>query len=405
QEPVRRVRGHGRRRLRRLHRPEGAARRLHRRGPAQALDQRHRRDDGRPRSERRQQGLLRAPDRAPEQGLQVAVRHAPAAERRPQRPLRARRLEPEAEERRGPQEGARRQDHRLHGRSRHPLGRLRQGGQPSAAGWRRVAGELLRDEEQRRRRLVADPRAGKLSQGDAVRPDHVERAGRGPGSGRRWGSPARGGGPGRGRGRRRDGATADAPVAGHGAPQATRHDGAPADAARAVAGARAEGGRGSRPRNSAMRVRMLYAWNMRKVLAAVSSALAVAVVAIPAGVAQAQPDKARAAHDYKSQPLNLHREQLGTVAYAGNARARMRAGDCEGALASFDLALSTSNQDPTLYRDRGLCHEKLGHPFPAVDDYRVYLTDVPDAPDAPAIRERLARLEDETTGRAPAADK
>jgi len=154
-----------------------------------------------------------------------------------------------------------------------------------------------------------------------------------------------------------------------------------------------------------MRERMLYAWNMRKVLAAVCSALAVAVVAIPAGVAQAQPDKAGAAHDYKSQPLNLHREQLGTVAYAGNARARMRAGDCEGALASFDLALSTSNQDPTLYRDRGLCHEKLGHPFPAVDDYRVYLTNVPDAPDAPAIRERLARLEDETTGRAPAADK
>jgi hypothetical protein len=144
---------------------------------------------------------------------------------------------------------------------------------------------------------------------------------------------------------------------------------------------------------------------MRKVLVAVSSALAFAVVAIPAGVAQAQPDKASAAHNYKPQPLNLRREQLGTTAYAGQARARMRAGDCAGALASFDQALGTSNQDPTLYRDRGLCHEKLGHPFPAVDDYRVYLTDVPDAPDAPAIRERLARLEDETTGRTPAADK
>ena len=50
--------------------------------------------------------------------------------------------------------------------------------------------------------------------------------------------------------------------------------------------------------------------------------------------------------------------------------------------------------EPTLRRDRGLCHEKLGHPFPAIDDYRAYLTARPDAPDAEQIRDRLARLEE-----------
>ncbi len=83
-----------------------------------------------------------------------------------------------------------------------------------------------------------------------------------------------------------------------------------------------------------------------------------------------------------------------------DARRRMAAGDCEGALTSFDAALRTAQEDPTLYRDRGLCHEKLGHPYPAIDDYRAYLTDAPNAPDAPDIRTRLAQLEDETSGRA-----
>jgi hypothetical protein len=44
-------------------------------------------------------------------------------------------------------------------------------------------------------------------------------------------------------------------------------------------------------------------------------------------------------------------------------------------------------------RDRGICNEKLGYPFPAMDDYRVYLTERPEAADADAIREKLARLE------------
>jgi tetratricopeptide (TPR) repeat protein len=141
---------------------------------------------------------------------------------------------------------------------------------------------------------------------------------------------------------------------------------------------------------------------MCKVQAAMAVALAFGLVQ---GTARAQPDDAQreANRHYKPQPLNLRKEQLGTAAYTADARKRMAAGDCEGALTSFDAALSTSNEDPTLYRDRGLCHEKLGHPYPAIDDYREYLTDAPGAPDAEKFRARLTQLEDETSGPPPKA--
>jgi hypothetical protein len=74
------------------------------------------------------------------------------------------------------------------------------------------------------------------------------------------------------------------------------------------------------------------------------------------------------------------------------ARGKARGGDCAGALNLFDDALRTT-VEPTLFRDRGLCHEKLEHVHPAMDDYRAYLVARPDAPDADQIRERLARLE------------
>ena len=61
----------------------------------------------------------------------------------------------------------------------------------------------------------------------------------------------------------------------------------------------------------------------------------------------------------------------------------------------FDLAVLHSI-DPTLRRDRGLCQEQLGHPFPAMDDYRAYLAAMPDAPDSDGIRARLTRLEGDT---------
>ncbi len=128
------------------------------------------------------------------------------------------------------------------------------------------------------------------------------------------------------------------------------------------------------------------------------------VVVLAGGVARAAPPMQGPglSGGTKGQPLNLRHAQLGTHGLGEAARAKMRNDDCAGALDLFDEALRTSI-DATLYRDRGLCHEKLDHPYPAMDDYRRYLTSVPDAPDADSIRGRLALLEDTTRGRSHAA--
>jgi hypothetical protein len=130
---------------------------------------------------------------------------------------------------------------------------------------------------------------------------------------------------------------------------------------------------------------------MRKAL---SACAVTAILALAVGTASAQ-ELTGVRPKYRPQPLNLHKESLGTVSMAREARARMRNGDCAGALDLFDRALATSI-DPTLYRDRGLCHEQLRHPYPAMDDFRVYVSEVPDAADAENIRQRLARLEMDT---------
>lgn len=83
------------------------------------------------------------------------------------------------------------------------------------------------------------------------------------------------------------------------------------------------------------------------------------------------------------------------------ARGKMKAGDCKAAIDGFDAALKGSN-DPSLRRDRGICHEKLGHPYPAIEDYRAYLTALPEAPDSNNIRERLDRLQSEVKETEPA---
>jgi hypothetical protein len=70
----------------------------------------------------------------------------------------------------------------------------------------------------------------------------------------------------------------------------------------------------------------------------------------------------------------------------------MKSGDCSGAIDAFDGALRVFD-DATIIRDRGLCNEKLGYTHPAIDDFRVYLTRMPDAADAERVREHLARLE------------
>jgi hypothetical protein len=161
---------------------------------------------------------------------------------------------------------------------------------------------------------------------------------------------------------------------------------------------------------------MLYPRTMRKVNAggAVALALVLAVSAVhaqsrrrgagasqgtspsapqgggPGGRASASADGQ--ANRYHLQPLNLRKPTLGTEGFAAAARERMRKGDCLGALDGFDLALQSSI-DPTLNRDRGLCQERLGNPYPAIDDYRVYVTAHPEAADAEGIRQRLAHLE------------
>jgi hypothetical protein len=127
---------------------------------------------------------------------------------------------------------------------------------------------------------------------------------------------------------------------------------------------------------------------------------AAAAIVLAAGTARAQAQEPRP--KYRPQPLNLQSQQLGVESLASLGRTRMKNGDCAGALDAFDAALRAAVA-PAVNRDRGLCHEQLGHPFPAIDDYRVYLTAEPDAPDADVIRQRLASLEQEATGRSSAS--
>ena len=129
-------------------------------------------------------------------------------------------------------------------------------------------------------------------------------------------------------------------------------------------------------------------------------AATVLVAALAASEVAAQQPATRPPPRSSSQ-FTLRREEAGG-ADASIARSRARAGDCAGALPFFDAAVR-STIEPTLRRDRGLCHEKLDHPHPAVEDYRAYLVARPDAPDADQIRERLARLEDQLGVGGPSA--
>jgi hypothetical protein len=105
-----------------------------------------------------------------------------------------------------------------------------------------------------------------------------------------------------------------------------------------------------------------------------------------------------------SGPINFSVDKTRNAA-ADGARARALAGDCKGALDLFDEALRRSIE-VTLYRDRGACHEKLGDVFPAIDDYRAYLSQAPDATDAETIRARLdALVKDSSQDMAPALGK
>lgn len=139
---------------------------------------------------------------------------------------------------------------------------------------------------------------------------------------------------------------------------------------------------------------------MRQRLLGLTLVLAAAHVA---GVAEAAPPtgKGPPPSARSSTQFALRREDAGG-ADGVTARARARAGDCAGALPAFDAAVRVTIE-PTLRRDRGLCHEKLGNPFPAIEDYRAYLVARADAPDADQIRDRLARLEEQAGVGGPSA--
>lgn len=143
----------------------------------------------------------------------------------------------------------------------------------------------------------------------------------------------------------------------------------------------------------------------RKALAFASGASWLLIVAAPL-VAEAAPPNGNGkppSGAHSSSQFTLRREEAGGP-NAQTARQRMRAGDCAGAMPAFDEAIRVTIE-PTLRRDRGLCHEKLDEPYPAIDDYRAYLMARPDAPDADQIRDRLARLEAQVGVGGPSNEK
>ncbi len=96
--------------------------------------------------------------------------------------------------------------------------------------------------------------------------------------------------------------------------------------------------------------------------------------------------------DEKSNPSFTLSKEMSSSVPAARAHALAAQGKCPEALDAFDEALRHTN-DPVLFRDRGLCHDKLDHRFPAIDDYRAYLTAMPNASDSDRIRARLDTLE------------
>ena len=147
---------------------------------------------------------------------------------------------------------------------------------------------------------------------------------------------------------------------------------------------------------------------MRK--ASASLAVLVGMLIATAVSAQSEPPrrqhrptpKGSGNHANDTTPFNLQRAQLGTEGFARTARERMKQGDFDGAIDLFDQAIAES-VDPTLYRDRGSCHDKLGHPYPAIEDYRVYVTNAADAKDADSFRDRLDQLQAQVRGLPPPA--
>lgn len=130
-------------------------------------------------------------------------------------------------------------------------------------------------------------------------------------------------------------------------------------------------------------------------VSAVSRTLKAAVLFVSALVssyafAQKAPPRAPSPRS-RNQPFNMTSSDQ-AASPAARARAKARADDCAGALPLFDEAVRLTIE-PTLRRDRGACHDKLGNPTAAVEDYRAYLYARPEAADAKDVEERIQVLE------------
>lgn len=93
----------------------------------------------------------------------------------------------------------------------------------------------------------------------------------------------------------------------------------------------------------------------------------------------------------RGQAFNLNQADASATS-AARARSKAQANDCAGALPLFDEAIRITIE-PTLRRDRAACHDKLGNPNAAIDDYRAYLYARPEAADAKDVEERIQVLE------------
>jgi hypothetical protein len=78
---------------------------------------------------------------------------------------------------------------------------------------------------------------------------------------------------------------------------------------------------------------------------------------------------------------------------AQRARGLAVSGRCDLAIAAFDRAVELEPSRPDLLRDRGACHDRLGHRELAVEDYTAYCDAAPTSPDVPPLRQRISELQ------------
>jgi hypothetical protein len=126
-------------------------------------------------------------------------------------------------------------------------------------------------------------------------------------------------------------------------------------------------------------------------LAALALALPLSSPAFAAGKKKPPAPASAPAPADDDATLRIGRDATSSGPYA-LGRSLAAQGKCEAALDQFDEALRHT-VDPQVFRDRGKCHDKLDHVFPAIDDFRAYLKGKPDAVDADRVRARLVELE------------